>query len=72
MTITTTEKIKLLKDRNNMSLGELAERANTTRQNLINKFKRDNFPEKELRMLADVMGYDIEITFIDRKTGERI
>lgn len=72
MEMTTTEKIKLLKDRCGLNLGELAEKAGTTRQNLNNKFGRNNFYEKEIRELGDVMGYDVEITFINRETGERI
>lgn len=72
MQMTTTEKIKLLRDRAGLNLGDLAARADTTRQNLNNKFGRNNFCENEIRKLADVLGYDIEITFINRETGERI
>lgn len=72
MQMTTTEKIKLIRDRAGLNLGELAERAEATRQNLNNKFGRNNFCENEIRKLADVMGYDVEITFINRETGERI
>lgn len=72
MQMTTVEKIKLIRDRAGLNLGELAERAETTRQNLNNKFGRNNFCENEIRKLADVMGYDVEITFINRATGERI
>ena len=53
MEMTTTEKIKLLKDRCGLNLGELAEKAGTTRQNLNNKFGRNNFCEKEIRELGD-------------------
>lgn len=72
MELTTTEKIKLIKDRCNLTLGELAERANTTRQNLNNKFSRNNFSEKEIRELGNALGCDVEITFVNRETGERI
>ena len=72
MQMTTTEKIKLIRDRAGLNLGELAERAETTRQNLNNKFGRNNFCENAISKLADVMGYDVEITFINRETGERI
>lgn len=72
MELTTTEKIKLIKDRAGLNLGELAERAGTTRQNLNNKFNRNNFCEREIRELGNVMGYDVEITFINRETGERV
>lgn len=72
MQMTTVEKIKLIRDRAGLNLGELAARAETTRQNLNNKFGRNNFCENEIRKLGDVMGYDVEITFINRETGERI
>lgn len=72
MQMTTVEKIKLIRDRAGLNLGELAARAETTRQNLNNKFGRNNFSENEIRKLGDVMGYDVEITFINRETGERI
>lgn len=72
MELTTPEKIKLIRDRSGLNLGELAEKADTTRQNLNNKFKRNNLYESEIRKLADVMGYDVEINFINRETGERI
>ena len=72
MEMTTTERSKMLKDRNGRRLGELAAKANTTRQNLNNKFGRNNFCEKEIRALGDVLGCDVEIVFINRKTGERV
>ena len=72
MELTTPEKIKLIRDRSGLNLGELAEKADTTRQNLNNKFKRNNLYESEIRKLADVMGYDVDIVFINRETGERI
>lgn len=72
MELTTTEKIKLIKDRCGLNLGELAEKAGTTRQNLNNKFNRNNFSEKEIRELGDALGCDVEITFINRETGEHI
>ena len=49
---------------------ELARRLNTTPANFNQKMKRDNFAEKELREIGDVLGCDVKITFIDRQTGE--
>lgn len=72
MDMTTTEKIKLLRDRAGLTLGDLAKRADTTRQNLGNKFGRNNFCENEIRKLGDALGYDVEIIFVNRETGERI
>ena len=34
--------------------------------------KRNNFDEKELTAIADVLGCELEINFINRATGEKI
>ena len=43
-----------------------------TPQNLNNKMKRDDFKESELRKIADALGVDLVIKFVDRETGEEI
>ena len=53
MGLTMSEKIKVVLKRRGMTMGELAEKTGQTRQNLSNKMTRDNFPEKELRQIAD-------------------
>ena len=53
-------------------MGQLAEQTNQTRQNLSNKMSRDNFPEKELREIADALGCDLEINLIMRDSGEKV
>ena len=66
-----TQKIRiLLVKKGNIPEAELARRLNTTPANLNQKMKRDNFSENELREIADVMGCDVKITFIDRETAE--
>ena len=50
----------------------LAHRLNTTPQNLYNKFKRDNFSEKELQEIANAMECEFRGLFIDKNTGEEI
>ena len=37
-----------------------------------NKMSRNNFDEKELTAIADVLGCELEINFINRATGEKI
>lgn len=49
----------------------LAERTGQTRQNLSNKFKRNNFTESELHAIAVALGCRCEITFIT-SDGERL
>lgn len=36
------------------------------------KMKRDNFSEKDLREIADLLNYDYEAVFTDRETGKTI
>lgn len=50
-----TEKIKILLVKRNLSAAQLADKIGTTPQNLYNKFKRDNFSEKELAEIAKVL-----------------
>ena len=40
--------------------------------NLSNKFKRDNFSEKDLRKIADALNCDVEIIFKFRDSDSRI
>jgi transcriptional regulator len=60
----------LLVKKDNITEAELARKLGTTPANLYQKIKRDNFSEKELREIGDVLGCDVKIRFIDRETGE--
>ena len=55
MSLSVSEKIKVVLKRRGMTMGQLAEQTNQTRQNLSNKMTRDNFPERELREIADAI-----------------
>ncbi len=67
------EKIRiLLVKQGNISEAELAKRLGTSRQNLHGKFQRDNFSEKDLRKIAEVMGCSYEAGFRIDKTGEYV
>ena len=72
MGLTTSEKIKIVLKRRGMTMGELAEKTGQTRQNLSNKMSRDNFPEKELKVIAEALDCEFESVLIMRDTGERI
>ena len=69
MGLSISEKIKIVLKRRGMTMGQLAEQTNQTRQNLSNKMSRDNFPEKELREIADALGCELEINLIMRDSG---
>lgn len=62
----------LLVKRGNLSESELARRLGISPQNLHNKMKRDNFSEKELREIAEVLDCDLKLNFAMRDTGEII
>lgn len=66
-----TERIRiLLVIRDNISESELARRLGMSPQNLHNKMKRDNFSEKELQQIAEVLNCDLNIAFKMRDTGK--
>ena len=70
--LTTVEKIKVIMKRNNFTMTELANQLNCSRQNLSNKMSRNNFDEGELTAIANALGCELEINFVNRETGEKI
>ena len=70
MEMTASEKIRILAKRQKMSLGELADALNQSRQNLSNKMSRDNFSVKELEAIASALGCDLRVEFVSRSDGE--
>ena len=68
-----TEDIRiLLVKRGNLSESELARRMGISPQNLHNKMKRDNFTETDLREIAAALGLELDISFVDPETKEKI
>ncbi|HBG7380961.1 TPA: helix-turn-helix transcriptional regulator [Clostridioides difficile] len=72
MSISFGEKIKIILKRKNITIGELAEKTGQTRQNLSNKFSRDNFSEKEIREFAEILDCEFDFYFIMNDTEEKI
>ena len=67
------ERIRIaLVKRGNLSESELARRMGISPQNLHNKMKRDNFTETDLQEIAKALELDLDISFINPETGERI
>ena len=56
----------------NISEAELARRTGQTPQNMNNKYKRNTFKISELEKVAEALGADLKISFIDKETGEPI
>ncbi|GHV13910.1 hypothetical protein FACS189491_09520 [Spirochaetia bacterium] len=68
-----TEKIRImLVKRQNIAEAELARRLGELPQNLHQKMKRDNFPEKELQRIAAALNCTLKITLVMNDTGEEI
>lgn len=65
-----TQIIKMILGYRDLSITDLADKLNTSRPNVSQKLKRDNFTEKEMQQIADALGCDLRITFIDRATGK--
>lgn len=66
------EKIKIIIKRRNKTISDLADIIGQSRQNLTNKFKRDNFSEKELQEIAKALDCEFIGTFKMNDTGEEI
>lgn len=67
-----TEKIKIMLVKRKMSAVDLAKILKCSPTNIYNKLKRDNFSEKELNQIADILNCDFKGTFVMRDTGEEI
>lgn len=68
-----SDKIRiLLIKRGNISEAELARRIGTSPQNLNGKMKRDNFSEKDIQKIAEVLNCTYSITFKLKDTGEEL
>ncbi|QTE67661.1 helix-turn-helix domain-containing protein [Clostridiales bacterium] len=72
MPLTTSEKIKIILKRRGMTLKELSARLDQKSSNLSNKLSRNNFPEKEIKEIADALGCEYEAYFVMRDTGEKL
>ena len=66
------EKIKIMLIKRKMSAVDLSKILDCTPTNVYNKLKRDNFSEKELKQIANILNCDFKGTFVMRDTGEEI
>ena len=66
-----SEKIRLVLAKKNKSKAWLAEQLGWSTSNLYNKFKRDNFSEKELLEIAGVLDCTFEANSVLNDSGEK-
>lgn len=55
-----------------MTLTDLSKRLNKSLSTMSGKMARDNFSEKDLKQIADILNYDYEAVFTDKETGKRL
>lgn len=67
-----SEKIRIALLKRKISITELAVNLGTSQSNLSNKLKRDNFSEKELHQIANILNCDFKGIFVMRDTKEEI
>lgn len=68
--LTIKELIKLIAMRKGISMGDIADRTNQTRQNLALAFRRGTYNTDWLEKVADALGCKLKISFVDAETGE--
>lgn len=64
--------IRLCLVQREISEAALAARLNTTRQNLNAKMNRHSLRESDLNEIADMLGAEVSLKFIDKATGKPI
>lgn len=72
MNLTMGEKIRIALKRRKMTVAQLAELTNQTRQNLSNKLARDNFQEQDVKLIAEALNCEYEAYLVMKDTGEKI
>lgn len=70
--LTAAKKIKFMLIQRNMTMTALAKKLDIALPTLSIKMKRDNFAEKDLKKIADILNFDYEAVFTDRETGKQI
>lgn len=67
-----SKKIKMLMLEREITQIQLAEKLGTSQSNLANKLKRDNFSEKELIQIAEILDATFEGRFVLKGTDRSI
>lgn len=70
--MSAAKKIKILLVERELTLTDLSKLLNKSLSTISAKMTRDNFSEKDLKQIADLLNYDYEAVFTDRETGKQI
>lgn len=66
------EKIRIAMIKKKIGVKDIATRLGCSSQNISGKLRRDNFSEKELQEIAEVLDCRFEGRFIRNDTGEEL
>lgn len=61
MYLSFAESLKIVLAREGVTVEELAKMLGCSKQNLYQQIKRDNFKEKDMLKICDLIGYDLKI-----------
>lgn len=70
--LSATEKINIIRKRKGMQVGDVANAAGMSRQNMSNKLSRNNLQEDDIQKFAIALGCKAEVIFTDLETGEQV
>lgn len=70
--LSATEKINIIRKRKGMQIGDVANAAGMSRQNMSNKLSRNNLQEDDIQKFANALGCKAEVIFTDLETGEQV
>ena len=77
ISLTFGEQVKIVLSRKDMTIKELAEEIEArtgkkmSRQNLTQRLGRDNFQEKDMRMIADILGCPFQLSILGNADSEK-
>lgn len=71
MEMTIEEKIRTIMRRKDMTINTLAEQTGQSRQRIHQAFRLDSYNVTWLAKVAEALGCKVEISFIDKETGEK-
>ena len=70
--LSATEKITIIRKRKGMQVGDVANAAGMSRQNMSNKLSRNNLQEDDIQKFANALGCKAEVIFTDLETGDQV
>ena len=70
--MSAAKKIKMLLVEREMTLTDLSKLLNKSLSTMSGKMARDNFSEKDLKQIADILNYDYQPVLTDKQTGKQI